>query len=396
MKTLLSLLLLSATCFTLTAQTPNRYYPSVQHIFNAPEDKMMNKDFDFFNNWIKKGAQYVFSKDLQTSGSSNGDAAFYSLSLVFRKDSVFQFGNSGFELKIRTDSSGIATPAVLIQQQYKILAYLRSFNPDTYNPADLKNKFQLGLMIYNISEEQAMANFLNNFIVADKKHAGTPLQQLKNDLKQKKKINLVFDEAKDEKILQKIATQIYEQSNVYSSQALYDLYIQSATATATLQKFNQFFRSMVATNASEAIDETVAYNLQATFPKKDVSVRIAEKYIAVFNKEDTLTPQKTALSLSLRSVSLTTVRTTGQKYMKINLAFNPDKDDNRMFKIINVLPKNKVPAYLSSFTYPVNSLDSIELRVYEDYLEGDIFIKQNPSGSDIARLPFLSQKFSLN
>lgn len=395
MKFILPFLLLSGTCFMLTAQTSNRYYPSVQHIFNAPEDKMMNKDFDFFNNWIRKSAQYVFTKDLQSSGSPNGDAAFYSLSLIFRKDSVFQFGNSGIALKIRSDSSGIAAPAVQIQQQYKILAYVRSFDPDSYNPADLKSKFQLGLLIYNISEEQAMAKFLNSFIVADKKHATTTLQQMKYDLKQKKKINLEFDEANDRQLLQKIATQIYEQSNSYSSQVLYDLYIQSATAKATRQKFYDFFRSSVAVGASQAIDETVAYHLEATFPKKDVSIRIAEKYLSLFNKEnDSLMPEKAALTLSLRSVSLTTVRTDNQKYLKIILTFNPDKNDNRMFRINNLMPKGKVPDHLASFTYAVNSIDNIELNVYEDHLDANVFIKE--ASSFTSRISFLSQPFSLN
>jgi hypothetical protein len=396
MKFILSFLFLSGTCFMLTAQPSNRYYPSVQHIFNAPEDKMMNKDFDFFNNWIRKSAQYVFSKDLQTSGSPNGDASFYSLSLIFRKDSVFQFGNSGLELKIRTDSSGIAAPTVQIQQQYKILAYLRSFNPDTYNPADLKNKFQLGVMIYNVSEEQAMAKFLNSFIVVDEKHAKTSLQQLKYDLLQKKKINLQFDEAKEYQVLKKVATQIYEQSNSYSSQVLYDLYIQSATAAVTEQRFNQFFRSLVGgVSASEAIDEVVAYNLNADFPKKDVSIQIPEKYLSLFNKEnDSLMPEKAALTLSLRSVSLTTVRTDSKKYLKINLVFNPDKNDKRVFKITNVLPEDKTSSYRKNTLLSVNHIDNIELKVYEGYIEADI--KMDEGKPFLSSVTLLRQQFSLN
>lgn len=395
MKFLLSLLLLSISCYTLTAQTSNRYYPSVQHLFNPPEDKMTNRDFDFFNNWIRKQAQYVFSKDLQTSASPNGDASFYSLSLIFRKDSVFQFGNSGIALKIRTDTSGIAVPAIQIEQQYKILAYLRSFDPDSYNPADLKSKFQLGLMIYNISEEQAMAKFLNHFIVADKKHANTTLQQMKYDLKQKKKINLEFDEVNDHQILQKVATQIYEQSNLYSSDVLYDLYIQSAKANETTQKFYEFFRSSMPAGASAAIDEVVAYNLKAAFPKKDVSIQIAANYISLFpQKKDALIPEKAALTLSLQSVKLTTVRTADHKYLQINLAFNTDKNDSTLFKITNVLPKNTTNPYRDDTPLQVSHINSMELKVYEDHIEADIIM--NEGTAMMASVPLLRQPFSLN
>src|SRR5690606_24642180 len=128
----------------------------------------------------------IHYKDLQYSKSPNGDAAFYSLSIVSKKLAIELFG-SGINLVLNPDEgegadNQISAFPVTVEYQWKILAYLRSFdlNRFSFTPQEF---FELGLMVLNISEEQAMAHFINTFTVPEDEDT-LPLEQFVNDLKE--------------------------------------------------------------------------------------------------------------------------------------------------------------------------------------------------------------------
>jgi hypothetical protein len=266
---------------------------------------MMSKKFDFFNHWVIENTQHVFYKGLQTYGSP--DHIYYSLDLLFRRDSVFQFGNSGLSLSVRSDSSIIVAPDIRIEQKFRILTYINRFDPDSYNPKDLKRKFLLALSSYNISEESAMASFLYDYVEVNKKSTATALLQLKKDLLEQKKINLEFDETEhmdDKELRQKLVQQIHEQSNRYSSEILYELYIQPARPAIRKKKIDAFFSSYASGSVSETIAGLLAYNMDLHFTNKAISVDIAQKYLPFLSRKMESSFRNRDHSLYIRNVSV--------------------------------------------------------------------------------------------
>ena len=139
----------------------SRYYPSISSVVNTD-------DIPDILGFVKEGIIYLFDnlhyKDLQYSKSSKGDAAFYSLTIVSKKRLDFEIPGSGIYLVLNPDFEdyNISSFPITIDYHWKILAYLKVFDLSnfTFSPQDF---FESALKVFNVSEEQALLNFINVF-----------------------------------------------------------------------------------------------------------------------------------------------------------------------------------------------------------------------------------------
>jgi hypothetical protein len=131
------------------------------------------------------------------------------MGLIFKRLNTFTIGNSGLEIVINKDKPDFSVPVnIQMEQKFRILAYLRSFDPNKYNPTDFKQKFELGLIIFNLSEEQVLAECINRYISDYNNKKTTAIQRLVNDLRKEAKVKITVDENKDKGLLTEIAKQV--------------------------------------------------------------------------------------------------------------------------------------------------------------------------------------------
>ncbi|UPT70331.1 MAG: hypothetical protein M0D53_14730 [Flavobacterium sp. JAD_PAG50586_2] len=331
--------------FTLTAQT-NRYYPSLKNLFSEHMYKQMSGEFNYYDTWIKGVTQAVFYTDLQHKASNKGDASFDSMGLIFKKQNTFKLGNSGIELIINKDKTDFSTPVnIQVAQKYRILAYEPTFDINSYDPKNFKKKYELGLVILNLSEQQVLAEFINRYISNRNDKKNTAIQRLVSDLKKEAKIKITVDEKNDTALLTNIANQIYDQTKKYASSVLYDIYLKTNDPKKEAENFASFFRKYHPDNPSGYIDEVVSYEATIAIPKTEVSVTIPKEVLQVFtidpNSNATLTTE-TALEVKPKQIEMKTINTVKNKCVQFTLTL-PKNNSNASFKILNEIALNTHP-----------------------------------------------------
>jgi len=254
----------------ITPTVVKRYYPALSSVVSLD-------DFPESLGFIKQAIEQLFDKihykDLQYKKSPKGDAAFYSLTIVSNKLAIELFG-SGVSLVLNPDESGntdfnISAFPVTVEYQWKILAYLRSFdlNNFSFTPQEF---FELGLIILNVSEEQAMAQFINTFTVPA--NATTlPLEQFVNDLKLYNSdptiqtLNLTITANTK---LKEVAQAINQHTQKYSTLYAFGAYLLKNDLDDTKEKLTQFFKKFIP-------DDIESYIKDILVPKAKVTLTVS-------------------------------------------------------------------------------------------------------------------------
>lgn len=378
---LITLLLLS---YSISGQNVPRYYPSLKNLFQQDFDKQMPNHFKYYDTWIKNLTQAVFYKDLQQSASPRGDASFMSMGLIFKRLNSFKIGDSGLEIIVNKDQPDFSVPVnIQMEQKFRILAYLRSFDPNQYNPADFKQKFELGLMIFNLSEEQVLAEFINRYISDWNNTKTTAIQRLINDLKKEAKIKITVDEKKDKGLLTEIAKQVYQQTNRYCSSTLYDIYIKTKDPKKEYQNFLGFFRKYANDNASDYIDEVVSYETTIAIPKADISLIIPKTILeeTAVDEKSTRT-EKTGHSIEVKPnrITLKTINTVKEKCVQLTVTVAPNQNPNS-FQALNEIVLNK-HSFLNNnqrtlTTFKVANIKELVISLYEKEIKVEMIVKED-------------------
>ena len=140
-----------------------RYYPRLSTIVTTEE---IPDVLGFVKDGVVWVLDQVHYKDLQYSKSPQGDAAFYSLSIVSKKRLAIEIPGTGIALVINKDweDTGISAFPITIEYEWKVLAFLRGFKLSnfSFSPQEI---YEMALRALNITEEQAMAHFINTFTV---------------------------------------------------------------------------------------------------------------------------------------------------------------------------------------------------------------------------------------
>lgn len=265
-----------------TPSTPppvmTRYYPTLASVVSLD-------DFPESLGFLKQAIEGLFSKihykDLQYKKSPKGDAAFYSLSIVSKKLAIELFG-SGISLVLNPDEtnngdSNISAFPVTVEYQWKILAYLRSFdlNNFSFTPQEF---FELGLIILNISEEQAIAQFINTFTVPIDEET-LALEQFVTDLGEYNSdltiqaLGLTINE--DSKLTE-VVQAINVHTGKYATLYAFGAYLLNNDLNETKKKLEIFFKSFIPTDIESYIKDILIPKVRATltvsaaieFPRK--------------------------------------------------------------------------------------------------------------------------------
>lgn len=369
--------------FTLSAQNTNRYYPSLKNLFSEPFDKQMPNSFNYYDIWIKSLTQAVFYKDLQHSANPRGDASFQSMGLIFKRQNSFKLGNSGFELIVNKDKPDFSVPVnIQMEQKFRILAYFRSFDPNKYDPKNFKQKYELGLMIFNLSEEQVLAEFINRYISDWNDKKKTAIQRLTDDLKKEAKVKIVVDEKNDKSLLKSIVTQVYQQTNKYCSSVLYDIYIKTKDQKKEMQNFLGFFRKYASENASDYIDEVVSYETTIAIPKGALSVMIPKEILEVYNvdeKTKAMTRTDSLIEVNPTRIEMKTINTIRKKCVEFTLTLAKNDNPNA-FKALQEIELNKHPFLNQNqrtlSNYKVANIQKLIFSVYEKEIQVEMLIKE--------------------
>lgn len=396
---LILLFFLSFTCFGQNVS--NRYYPSLKNLLPSDiNDKKMSEDFNYFDTWIGEITDYTYYKDLQTSSSPKGESSFYSLGLIFKKNNIFSIGNSGIQFIVNKDKEDFTYPVnIKFQERLDILAYLRSFDPNTYNVNDLKGKFSLALVILNFTQEQTIANFLNNYFGYEVNAKSTNLQKMIKDLEKKAKIKIEVDETNDDKILSKVATQIYSQTQRYSSDVLYDIYIKSIDKDKERSNFDSFFRSYSSEyDISDFVDKTTSYQANLHISNKDISILFPQEIIQTFIKsnDSQFAVSSEFLEINPEYIELKTINTTEKKCIELTITMHKSDKRDLFFKVVNEIKLNK-HSYLKENKRElqiqnIDNIDKVIFSIFKDKLKVEFSFK---NVSDDQLIVF-EQSFDLN
>jgi len=220
-----------------------RYYPTLASVVDTD-------DIPDFLGFIKDGVISVLNKlhykDLQYSKSPNGDAAFYSLSILTKERLDFEIPGTGIYLVLNPDLGNnpdfnISVFPITFEYEWKILAFLRGFdlNNFSFSPQEI---FEIALRVLNINQEQAIAQFINIFSEPVGQNT-SPLDQYVIDLNTK--LGTTIPAPTPDTTLQDISEEVYIQTGDYSTMASFSTYIDVPDLDETKAKLKAYFRSLL-------------------------------------------------------------------------------------------------------------------------------------------------------
>lgn len=248
-----------------TPAVVRRYYPALSSVVSLD-------DFPESLGFIKQALQKLFDKvhykDLQYKKSPKGDAAFYSLTIVSKKLAVELFG-SGVSLVLNPDDGpatdfNISAFPVTVEYQWKILAYLRSFNLANFSftPQEI---FELALVVLNISEEQAIAQFINTF--TEPTGTNSPLQQFIADIKNNNNdpsIQTLNLNVTNNTTLTEVTQAINQHTNKYGTLYAFGAYLLTNDLSDTMKKLGSFFSKFIPQDIEAYIKDILLPKARAT------------------------------------------------------------------------------------------------------------------------------------
>jgi uncharacterized protein YegP (UPF0339 family)/regulator of extracellular matrix RemA (YlzA/DUF370 family) len=237
----------------------HRYYPKLSSVVNTD-------DIPDILGFIKDGIVYLFDKihykDLQYNKSPRGDAAFYSLSIVSQRLDI-ELPSTGIYLVLNPDADDATISAfpITVEYEWQILAYLRDFNLDNFSFAP-QEFFEIALRVLNISEEQAIANFINTFTEPIDANT-TNLEQFVNDVNAaNSSLNLLTPT--QETTLRDVVSEIHAQTQKYATLIGFITYILKNDLNETKVKLKEFFRSLLPQDIEEYIKNILIPKARAT------------------------------------------------------------------------------------------------------------------------------------
>lgn len=239
-----------------------RYYPTLSSVITKDD---IPEVLGFLKEGLENLLEKIHYKDLQYSKSPTGDAAFYSLSIVSPNRIDLEIPGTGIFIVLNPDLTAggdqtISAFPITIEYEWKILAYLRAFSVGNFSftPQEI---FEVALRVLNISEEQAIANFINTFVVSEEE-GRLPIQQFVIDINDATDLNLPVPT--ENTTLTELAKQMFTQSGgQYASIIALGAYVAQDPEQA-LDKLKIFFRSFIPSNIDEFIKDILIPKFRAT------------------------------------------------------------------------------------------------------------------------------------
>lgn len=247
---------------SLTKSVTKRYYPALSEMITADD---LPEFLHFAENGLSHVLDHIHYKNFQYSKSYRGDAAFYGLDIISKNIGIdLPFG---LRLVLNPDEDGdssISSFPVSLQYQWEVLAFLRSFNLQSFAYTS-KAFFELGLKIFRISQEQVVAHTLNNF-VADQDSTELKFQSLIDSINQLyPTANLTLPPGEEPTVDQVVS--LIRQSTAIPesvSELMFAIYILNTDPVVLKDNLYQFYGSMVPDGIENYIRNLLLPKVKAT------------------------------------------------------------------------------------------------------------------------------------
>jgi hypothetical protein len=240
----------------------NRYYPQLSDLITVDD---LPDFLDFAKEGLADLLSSIFYKNLQYTRSQRGDAAFYKIDIISNNiglDLPF-----GMRLILNPDDGGdtsISSFPVSLQYQWPILSLIRSFSLPSFSFGE-DGMFQLGLQLFKVTDQEAIANALNIF-VQPANTSTTKYQQLIDDINR-------FYPAADISLLPGqtptvplITLLITENPNIPKSvsELVFDIYILNSDISTTKRNLTSFYRAVAPSGVENYINALISPQVKAT------------------------------------------------------------------------------------------------------------------------------------
>lgn len=247
----------------MSNQTPvtHRYYPRLSSVVTKDD---IPDILGFIKDGVTNLLDTIYYKDLQYSKGPKGDSAFYSLSIVSKRIDI-EIPGTGIALVLNPDlkdnDSKISAFPITVEYQWKILAYLRYFSLGNFS-FEPQQIFEVALRVLNVTEEQAIAHFVNTFVSPSDQNI-TPLMQFVKDINASQNLGLTLPS--NATTVTDVVQDIFNKSaGKYASLVAFATYLLSADLQETGNKVKTFFKSLVPQDIDEFIKEVVVPKFKAT------------------------------------------------------------------------------------------------------------------------------------
>lgn len=240
----------------------NRFYPTLSELISVDDlPEFMSFAEDGLNDLLKN----VFYKNFQYSKNSRGDTASYSIEIISNNIGIdLPFG---MRLVLNPDDAGnsnISSFPVVLQYQWGVLAFLKSFHLTQFSFAP-DAFFNLGLKIFRISEAQIVANALKFFISLSDTGI-SKFQQLVDD------INLLFPDANlslptgIEPTVASLITLIKSNAIITKDipELIFAIYLADSDLGTVKQKIQKFYKIIVPDGLENYISKLIKPQVKTT------------------------------------------------------------------------------------------------------------------------------------
>jgi hypothetical protein len=252
-----------------------RFYPSASTIFMNDEFEAFPLEFEFLESWCTESSSRMFIADLQHSVNPRNSASFNSLALIVRKDYVFDFLNTGLEIRFVDDTTKKVDRYTILNNNYwKIINYYSGFSFKSFDPEDNGMNFLYCKLIQNITDNQALAHFINRFDFDQKSYDSKALMA-------------AFIKQLNEKNQLHIDT-LTDFSNICDSLRLikpetdcnyncYVAFLKDDDAEKERWNIDNYFGPFSRQTIQDAIDETILPSGNIEFTSSNVKIALPEK-----------------------------------------------------------------------------------------------------------------------
>ncbi|MET3502606.1 hypothetical protein ABIC45_004230 [Mucilaginibacter rubeus] len=239
-----------------------RYYPQLSELITVDD---LPEFLHFAETGLDDLLNKIHYKNLQYSKSHRGDGAFYSLDIVTNNIGIDL--PLGLRFLLNPDFEGDSTISsfpISLQYQWGVLAFLRSFNPQSFS-FDPEGFFNLGLQIFKVSDAQVIAHALNHFVNPANTNISV-YQQLIDDINATHPTAGLILPANQVPSVELIATLIYTNPNITESipGVIFNLYIFNTDPAVSQSRLQQFYNLIVPGGIEDYITSLIKPRVKAT------------------------------------------------------------------------------------------------------------------------------------
>ncbi|MEL1248564.1 hypothetical protein [Flavobacterium helocola] len=326
--------------------------------------------------------------------SPNQDAALNIYSLRTNQPKKIEIGNSAIFLEYGTDDKLSKNLSIQHESKWKIKAYNSSFDLNSYKPSNNFEIYENLLWILNISEAQAMAEFLNRYISDDTENK---IKKYVEDIEKKYKVNLLISDY-DNITLTELTKIIYAKTNQYSSTVGYEIYLKNTDEKKCRNNINLFFRKYTP-DPIERFYDIITPEGKFYFTEPKVTLKLSDKdFLFVDELGKTITVSE-SISFSFKYINYKIeYDSNNEPYLKLHfdnldcnnqiIYFQIKNEEKLNKKLFEVFPFDK-RAILKS-----TDINDVTFYLYKDKIEARMK-KQNKNGS-YTEYVFLNKKIRYN